>query len=215
MEVIAEHTVTAGAMPSQTKRRWTYSELQALSDQRRVELYDGELVELTAPKLRHQEILRRLLFVMEGFVQEHNAGKIYIAPHDVYISETKFFEPDLSFVRKERFASERIEREDGACLIAPPDLIVEIISESTGRNDRVKKFNAYATFGVRHYWIIDPDEQTWHAYTLENGRYAAEAALTAQSVTDEQTGHTDPADEAFMPSLFPGLRIPLARIFGG
>ena len=200
-------------METRPRRCWTYSELQALGDERRVELYDGALVELTAPKLKHQMLLGELYLILKLFTQEHDLGQVYIAPHDVYISETKSLQPDLSFVRKERFASERIEREDTACIIAPPDLIVEIISPSTARNDRVRKFNAYSAFGVRHYWIIDPDEQTWHAYVLDNGRYIAEAALTALAVTDEQTGATYEADEVFEPSLFAGLQIPLARIF--
>lgn len=180
-------------------RRWTYSELLTLDDERRVELYDGDLVEMTAPKLKHQKVLQRLSFLLEAFAREHSAGTIYLAPHDLYISETKFFEPDLSFVAAPRFLQERIEREDGACLVAPPDLIVEILSESTGRNDRVLKFNAYAAFGVRYYWIIDPDARTLHAHVLENGRYAVEFALTAA--------------DTFAPSLFPGLQIPLHTLF--
>jgi Uma2 family endonuclease len=182
------------AEATRTPRRWTYSELQAQGDERRVELYDGELVEMTSPTLRHQHILAELYLILRLFTRDHDLGRVYISPHDVYISETRFFEPDLSFVSQERLQSERIEREDGACLVAPPDLIVEVISPSTGRNDRVKKFN-------------DPDEKTFQAFNLENGRYVAEAALTA--VSDED----GPADEFFAPTLFPGLHIPLAPLF--
>jgi len=188
-------------------RRWTYSELQALNDERRVELYDGELVEMTAPKIVHQLVLGELHTILHMFVREHGLGRVYLAPHDVYISETRFFEPDLSFVSRGRLQSEQIESDKGDRLIAPPDLIVEIISESTGRNDRVKKFNAYAAFGVSHYWIIDPEEKTLQAFALEKGRYVVEAALTA--ITDESGAD----DEFFEPSLFPGLQIPLARLF--
>jgi Uma2 family endonuclease len=195
------------AESTRSPRRWTYSELQAQGDERRVELYDGELVEMTSPTLRHQHILAELYLILRLFTRDHDLGRVYIAPHDVYISETRFFEPDLSFVSQERLQSERIEREDGACLVAPPDLIVEVSSPSTRRNDRVKKFNAYAAFGVRHYWIIDPDEKTFQAFILENGRYVSEAALTA--VSDEE----GPADEFFAPALFPGLHIPLAPLF--
>ncbi len=40
-----------------------------------------------------------------------------------------------------------------------PDLIVEISSPGTAHIDRVKKKNQYAEFGVREYWMIDPNRQ--------------------------------------------------------
>ncbi|HEX8237482.1 MAG TPA: Uma2 family endonuclease [Abditibacteriaceae bacterium] len=196
-----------------TTRCWTYSELLAQGSERRVELYDGELVEMTAPKLIHQELLLELATLLRTWSKEHNTGKVYVAPHDLYISERKFFEPDISFVRRERFATERIEREDGACLVAPPDLIVEIISPSTARRDRVDKLNAYAEFGVAHYWIVDPEDKTVLAYVLTDGRYTVEAALCAEAIVDEQSGEASPPDEIFTPSLFGGLQISLKTLF--
>lgn len=83
-------------------------------------------------------------------------AKVYVAPHDLYISGRQFFGPDISFVRRERFASERIECEDDACLVTPPDLIVVIVSPSAARRDRVDKLNAYAEFSVTHYWMRGP-----------------------------------------------------------
>jgi Uma2 family endonuclease len=146
-------------------------------------------------------------------LEPHNAGEIYVAPHDLYIAERKFFEPDISFVRRERFASERIEREDGACLVAPPDLIVEIVSPSTARRDRVDKLNAYAAFGVAHYWILDPEDKTVLAYSLQNGSYTVEAALCAEAITDEQTGEVTPPAQIFAPSHFAALQISLKSLF--
>ncbi len=183
--------------------QWTYDQLlqRDLADgrERREELWDGELLEMTSPRLLHQEVLLTLATLLRSWAREHNLGKIYIAPHDMYVSSTRFFQPDLSFVSRERFETERIEREDGQCLVAPPDLCVEVVSPSTARRDRVDKVNAYAQFGVRHYWILDPDERTLQAFVLDNNRYALEAALT-----DENT---------FAPSLFPNLQIALHQIF--
>jgi Uma2 family endonuclease len=204
---------TTQDVAQKTARGWTYSELLARGDERRVELYDGVLVEMTAPKLIHQKVLRYLVIALESWAEPRNAGEIYIAPHDLYISERKFFEPDISFVRRERFASERIEREDGACLVAPPDLIVEIVSPSTARRDRVDKLNAYAEFGVAHYWILDPEEKTVLAYSLENGHYRVEAALCVEAIVDERTGEVTPPAESFAPSLFAGLQISLKPLF--
>lgn len=182
---------------------WTYEDLRQrdLADdcERREELWDGELLEMTSPRLIHQKILQRLNFLLENHVRERDLGVLYIAPHDLFVSPTRFFQPDLSFVSQARFATETIERADGQCLIAPPDLCVEVVSPSSARRDRVDKVNAYAQFGVRHYWILDPDEKTLQAFVLENGRYVVEAALTDEN--------------SFAPTLFPELQIVLAEVF--
>ena len=41
-----------------------------------------------------------------------------------------------------------------------PDLVVEILSPSTQRHDRLVKLSLYQRAGVREYWIADPDSQT-------------------------------------------------------
>lgn len=191
--MVAETTIES------VKRQWTYSDVAALEGERRIELYDGELVELKTPNLRHQELLGRLLFTLECWGRKHEAGEVYLSPVDLYVSETNCYNPDLMFFRQERFANERIEREDDACLVAPPDLAIEIVSAATAHNDRFRKFNRYAEFGVAYYWLIDPEAAGLQAFVLKNGRYAVEAALAEE----------DP----FEPALFPGLQISLAQLF--
>lgn len=181
------------------KRLWTYSKMPQWDGQTRYELYDGELLEMPSPNLRHQDIVGSLYLLLMQYAREHDAGKVYLSPVDLYVSETRVFIPDLMFVTKERLGTERIEREDGQCLIAPPDLIVEIISPSTAHNDRVRKTKIYAEFGVAHYWIIEPEHKTLEALTLENGRYTLHGSFSEE--------------DTFAPALFPGLQIPLATVF--
>lgn len=192
--MVAETTAS-----SVQEKQWTYSDLEGWEDGRRREIYDGELAEMGSPTLKHQLIIRRLLFILELWLQGRNEDHIYLSPVDLYVSETKCYIPDLMFVRHERFANERIERENGACVVAPPDLVVEILSPSTARNDRFRKFNIYADFGVSHYWIIEAEAEGLQAFTLENGRYVLTASLAAE--------------DTFEPALFPDLKIPLAQLF--
>lgn len=54
-----------------------------------------------------------------------------------------------------------------------PDLVMEILSPTTQRHDRVTKFNLYQQAGVREYWIIDPAGKSVQVFVLEDGRYVA------------------------------------------
>jgi len=60
-----------------------------------------------------------------------------------------------------------------------PDLIVEVISPSTARTDRVVKFSAYERAGVREYWLADPTTHSVEVYALsEDGTFAMAGQYT-------------------------------------
>lgn len=51
----------------------------------------------------------------------------------------------------------------------PPDLVVEILSPSTAKNDMAVKKNLYQREGVTEYWIVDPDARAVEQYRLVDG----------------------------------------------
>ena len=65
-----------------------------------------------------------------------------------------------------------------------PDLIIEILSPSTRRHDRLTKFNLYQRAGVREYWIVDPSDRSVQSFLLENNAYIArDFAVTDDKIT--------------------------------
>ena len=52
-----------------------------------------------------------------------------------------------------------------------PDLVVEVLSPSNREHDLVKKKNLYEKFGVKEYWIVDPQTKATIGYTLDSGKY--------------------------------------------
>ena len=54
-----------------------------------------------------------------------------------------------------------------------PDLVMEILSPSTQRHDKLTKFNLYQRAGIREYWIVDPASKSVQVFVLEDGHYAA------------------------------------------
>jgi Uma2 family endonuclease len=47
-----------------------------------------------------------------------------------------------------------------------PDLVVEILSPSSVKRDKVSKVEAYARFGVPEYWIVDMGNEALEQYIL-------------------------------------------------
>lgn len=55
----------------------------------------------------------------------------------------------------------------------PPDLVVEVSSPSTRRQDLVRKRRVYERFEVPEYWFVDLDADRVEVYVLRTGRYGA------------------------------------------
>ncbi|WP_375140451.1 Uma2 family endonuclease [Cohnella herbarum] len=53
----------------------------------------------------------------------------------------------------------------------PPDLVVEVISPSSRKRDKVVKSRIYAKYQVPEYWIIDPKGRTLEQYRLQGELY--------------------------------------------
>jgi len=148
---------------------WTYEDYLALPDDgNRYEIIEGVLYMVNAPNSRHQTVVLGIGAEMRHFVKQHKLGRILVAPFEVHLSaRTRPVQPDVLFIRAERWSDEQIAYFEGA-----PDLVVEVISPSSARMDRVTKFTAYEAAGVPEYWIVNPHAQTVEVFTLSNGEYA-------------------------------------------
>jgi len=146
--------------------QWTEVGYFALPDTNRfIELSEGELVMPPHPTNIHQAVVGSLYRLLWSFVNAHNLGTVRLAPLPVRLWPGKIREPDLLFVSREH--ADRI----GEQAYGPPDLVVEVLSSSTWRSDRLEKSAEYAQAGVREYWIVDPDRQTVEVFELREGAY--------------------------------------------
>ena len=137
------------------KTRLTYADYLKTSDDERYELLNGELVMSPSPKEIHQYILGNLYLKLGASVRERSLGKVYFSPFDVVLSDTNVVQPDLLFVSNARAAIITADNVQGA-----PDLVVEVLSPATAERDGTLKLDLYAQYGVKEYWIVDPDAGT-------------------------------------------------------
>ena len=162
-------------------RKLDYSFILATpQDGKRYELIDGELFVNPAPSPMHQRVLGQLFLQLERFCRTRSIGEVFFAPIDVILTNHDVFEPDLIVVGDPSHISRRgIE--------APPLLAVEVLSPSTSRVDRGAKFVRYATLGIQHYWIVDPDTKRIECFRLSDGAFK----LLLSATGDESVRHPD------------------------
>lgn len=130
---------------------------------------------LASPKFVHQKILTN--FYLAFHKPCSREGEILLAPLDVHLDEDNILQPDVIFIRNDRLHLIR----DGY-IYGAPDLVVEILSESTGKRDKTIKKAAYEQFGVKEYWLADPIYRTVEQFVLSDGKYALLSTLTEEDV---------------------------------
>jgi len=150
--------------------RVSYADLErAPEDGRRYELYDGEVLVVPSPHVRHQDAAANVFELLHSYARRHG-GKALIAPIDIVFSEFDVLQPDVAFFCDPR---RHLLRQDEA-IRAAPDLVVEVLSPSTERSDRGRKMQVYARFGVPEYWIVDPYAKTVEVHQLSESRFRLE-----------------------------------------
>jgi len=144
------------------RREWNWSEFARLPDDgNRYEVIDGELFGTPRPETPHQEAGARLFVELRGFANEYDLGKVLYAPLAVLLGDGDYLKPDIVFVR-----SDHLHYKTKRGIEGPPDLVIEILSPTTARQDRGVKRERYAHFGIPEYWIVDTDRRRIETHRL-------------------------------------------------
>ena len=148
--------------------RYTYADYASWDDDNRYELIDGEVFMMSAPSVEHERISRELFVQLANFLKGKQC-EVFDAPFDVCLSgkgdeDDTVVQPDILVI------CDKTKLDKQKCNGAP-DMIIEIISPSSTKHDRLRKFNKYKQAGVREYWIADPVDQSIAVHILESGRY--------------------------------------------
>ncbi len=152
----------------------TWDDVQALPpDGRRYESIGGMLTVTPSPNAWHQLCVVRMVLLLTGAALEDML--VLTAPFDWYVSQIEWFEPDVVVLQKEDVDA------DGR-LRTPPVLVVEVASPSTRLYDLNVKRAAYAANGCPHYWIVDPDEPSLLALSLDGGAYGEVGSVSGTEV---------------------------------
>jgi len=174
---------------------YTWQDFIQLDEDDLRELIDGELLEVEVPKRIHEHIVAQIVGLSFVWARERDSGRVLGSGYKVRITDKIGVMPDVQFYREENRAD--LEQDDGLAS-GRPDLVVEVVSRSSRRSDRVTKLRWYASIGVPDYWVIDAEERTVERLLLDG------APPSLYKISDASS-----EDEVFRPASFDRLEIPL------
>ncbi|WP_176447799.1 Uma2 family endonuclease [Lentibacillus sp. CBA3610] len=154
----------------------TYSEYLQMNDDIKYEVIDGYIYNMApSPSVKHQKIGVKISTEFDNYLRKKACD--VISEIDVSLEgETdttkmeEWFRPDISIICDQNKMKENH-------IAGAPDLIVEILSKSTAKADKMIKFNRYQAAGVKEYWIVDPAYETVDIYLLKDGYFCSRRDL--------------------------------------
>ncbi len=181
----------------------------AYQEERREELINGKVVAMAPASAGHTYVSDNILNIFKNYLR----GKKCIPFGDgllVYLTEKEKFVPDVMIVcDRDKIKADGVH---GA-----PDLVVEVLSPTTAKNDRTHKKDVYEQCGVPEYWLVGPADKFIEVYWLDNGRYILHDIYTMrpdwvleQMTEEERAGIVT----EFKCHLYDDLVIRLEDIFG-
>ena len=176
------------------------------------EIIGGKKFMAPAHNPTHGGVIMRLGMVIGSHLDADDSGYVFSDNTDVHFPDGTLLKPDLSVVLEKNSAI--IDWFRG--IYGVPDMVVEVLSKSTRKNDLTIKKDIYEAQGVREYWIIDPYMKAISVYLLRDGKYFLDDEYILfddkefELLTDDEKAevkHEVPV------SILDGLTIPLNYIF--
>ena len=170
----------------------------------REELLHGKIYMMSSPSVNHSQTASNIYYAFRSYLKGKSC-RAFNDGVDVYLTEEDRVIPDAMIV-----CNKNIIQTDG--IHGAPDLVAEVLSPSTSKNDRGYKKDLYEKSGVKEYWIVDTKSRSIESYLLSDGKYILDGVYQLSS--DDMTGREKESCTDTIPvSLCSGFTIPLEEIF--
>ncbi|WP_198263924.1 Uma2 family endonuclease [sulfur-oxidizing endosymbiont of Gigantopelta aegis] len=142
------------------------------------ELFEGFPIAMSpAPTITHQAIANLIAYQLTDTIGNCNRCLV-LGEEDYKLSDDTVLRPDVALI---------CDEPHDAYITKAPEIIVEIISKSTAKNDEGYKFDKYQAEKVMYYIIIYPNELYAKVYKLINGKYDKQGDFSTQSYNFDNT----------------------------
>ena len=137
----------------------TVADLEAAEPLERVELIDGEIVEMTPSSDGSSSIAASITAMLWNHARPNKLGRVYSADGGfvLFPDRETVRVPDVAFVRADRMPQGEARRHFPHLA---PDLVVEVLSPTDRASDVLAKVAMYLDAGAPLIWLVDPDERT-------------------------------------------------------
>ncbi len=127
------------------------------------EIIGGREYMMSRPSMDHIRVEGNIHSRFKNYLRGKRC-QAFLEP-DVFLSEDDdHVIPDVVIVcNPDIITKKRIE--------GTPDLVVEILSRSTEKKDRIDKLFTYEKYGVKEYWLVDPIRKSVMVYVLRDGKF--------------------------------------------
>lgn len=175
------------------------------------ELIDGKIVAMSPRPGTNHNIISDNIYSIFSFYLRRKKCRPFSDGMTVFLTDKDHYVPDFMVV-----CDRNKIQWDG--VHGAPDLVVEILSPSTAKNDRKHKKHVYESCGVKEYWLVSPAEKTVEQYFLEENElvlhevYAVHPDYMLAKMTEEERAAIP---TQFKCCLFDDLDIVLEDIFYG
>jgi Uma2 family endonuclease len=161
-------------------------------EDKRYELDEGELIEMTRPAYKHNRPMQTLLVELELYFRKNPVGEALLSENLYALSPNTRLAPDVAVILGDR----RAELINAKVIPIIPDIVVEVLSPSETPRKVLRKLKQYFTAGGKEVWLIDPESSTAEVWT---GPTLPEHELTGA--------------DAITSPLLPGFTLALSQLF--
>jgi Uma2 family endonuclease len=146
----------------QEPERLTLKQWASMDEDEPGELVDERLVEEEVPTILHEAVVSWLIETLRKWARPRG-GWVFGSEHKIAVSARRGRKPDVCMYAPGVALCGR-----DALSKIPPSVIVEVLSQHPRdvRRDRMEKAIEYARFGVRWYWLVDPNAQLFEIWEL-------------------------------------------------
>ncbi|MGY0691705.1 Uma2 family endonuclease [Virgibacillus sp. FSP13] len=181
-------------------KTYTLDEFLLHVKEERAELYEGMPVVMAPASHEHEATIANLIREI-GTALKGNTCQVYGSNLQVIFpfKDEKKGKNDVTVLPDISIVCDKSKLRKKRCYGAP-DMIVEVLSPSTSRNDRLLKRNYYEKAGVQEYLIVDHQNQAIEKYVLREDAYQLEEIYSSEN-------------QDFISTRFPNITISINDIF--
>ena len=157
-------------------KHYTYADYKAWEGD--WELYEGYPVAMSpAPMIRHQTLASMIITQLSNSIPECERCFV-LGEADYKLSDDTIFRPDVALI---------CDEPHDAYITKAPEIVVEVLSPSTAKNDEGYKFQKYEAELVKYYILVYPHELYAKVYKLTDGKYRKQGDFSTESYDFKET----------------------------